>query len=360
MNKILYIVPSLSKYSGVSSVIMNYYNNIDKEEFKIDFLVMNKKDDSYELELDKNTSEIYYLKNRFSFLKISKLKMEVEEFFKNNNYDIVELHAPTFSFIFLKIAKKYNMPIRIVHSHSTIHSTNKVKNLLSILLNLNMKKYANKFFACSEKSGKYWYGKKLCDGDSYKLITNGIDIKKYNYDEKIRNELRKKYDIEDKFVIGFVGRISKDKNLPFFIEVMKELVKKDKRYVFLVIGDGKELDNIKLQSDSIKENVIFLGRCNDVNIQLNCMDLFVLPSKREGLPMVAVEAQMVGVDCYLSNTITEEVNIGNVKFIKLDKNKWVKEILNYKKQNNVLNRDKFNIDNCVKELEDVYHKYIME
>lgn len=359
--KILYIIHNVMKSSGVSTVIMNYYRKINKDKFQIDFLLMKKYEESYEEELKSNGSNVYYLKNEFSIINAKTLQKEVQSFFEEYKYDMVELHAPTFSFIFLKVAKKCNVPVRIVHSHSTVHSTNKIKNLLSIVLNINLKKYANKFFACSEKSGQYWFGEKICNSDSYKLITNGIDIKNYNFNEEIRNELRKEYNIDDKIVIGFVGRISKDKNLPFFIEVMKQVIKKDNRYVFLVIGDGSELEKIKLQSKEIEDNVIFLGRRNDVNKQLNCMDLLVLPSKREGLPMVAVEAQLTNLPCFLSNTITNEVNIGNTKFIKLDKKEWVKEILNFNiEDKKTVDREKFNIDICAKELEQVYFKYYKE
>lgn len=359
--RILYIIDNIKISSGVSSVIINYLRKINKEKFQIDFLLITKYEESYETELLKLGSKISYLNNKFSIKNIKNMQKEVEDFLKNNRYDMVELHAPTFSFIFLKVAKKCNVPIRIVHSHSTIHSTNKIKNLLSIILNVNLKKYANKFFACSEKSGKYWYGKKICNSNSYKLITNGIDIEKYDSNEKLRNELRKEYNIEDKIVIGFVGRISKDKNLPFFIEIMKEIIKKDRRYIFLVIGDGNELKKIKLQSKEIEDNIIFLGRRNDVNRQLNCMDLLVLPSKREGLPMVAVEAQLTNLPCFLSNTITKEVDIGNVKFIKLNKKQWKKEILSFNVEDKkVVNREKFNIDICAKELEKIYCSFYEE
>lgn len=356
--KILYIIGNVKKSSGVSTVIMNYYRKIDKTKFQIDFLLMEKYEESYEDELKQSGSNIFYLQNKFSMRNISSLQNETKLFLQENKYDIVELHAPTFSFIFLKSAKEAGVPIRIVHSHSTVHSTNKIKNLLSIVLNINLKKYANKFFACSEKSGLYWYGKKIVNSENYALITNGIDINQYKYDEELRTELRKKYNIENNIVIGFVGRISKDKNLQFFVEVMKNVIKKDKKYKWLVIGDGKELEEIKTKSKEIEENTIFLGRRDDVNKLLNCMDLLVLPSKREGLPMVAVEAQLTGLPCYLSDSITTEVDMGKTKFLKLNKKEWEKVILQFEKQDKIIDKDKFNIDICVKDLENIYCQYL--
>lgn len=348
----------MMRSSGVSSVIMNYYNNFNHDKFQIDFLLMKKYNESYEAELLNNNSNVYYLKASYSLKNILRLKKEINSFFKNNKYDIVELHSPTFSYITMKYAHKNKIPIRIIHTHSTTKSTNWIKNIINGILNFNLKKYANSFFACSEKSGQYWFGKKICNNDAYKLITNGIDIKSYNFDENVRNKLRKEYNIDNKIVIGFVGRISKDKNLPFFIDVMKEIIKKDKRYLFIVIGDGRELENIKLKSEEIKDNIIFLGRRNDVNKQLNCMDLLVLPSKREGLPMVAVEAQISQLPCFLSNTITNEVDIGGTKFLPLNKKIWVNEILKFKPNTIKIDKEKFNIEFCAKELENIYYELI--
>lgn len=354
MIKVLYVIDNMKISSGVSTVVMNYYRNINKDNIQIDFLLMSRYAESFEEELKQNGSNVYYLKNKFSIKQYGKLKKEIKDFFNNNQYDIVEIHAPTFSFLFLKIAKQCTIPIRIVHSHSTIHSSNKIKNFISYMLNINLKKYANVFFACSDKSGKYWYGKKTCKLDNYKVIKNGIDIEKFKFDKDKRNEIRKKYNIENNIVIGFVGRISKDKNLLFFIDVIKQIVKENNNYKFLVIGDGTELEKIKEKSAVIKDNIIFLGMRKDVNELLNCMDLLVLPSKREGLPMVAVEAQLTEIQCFLSDTITTEVDIGATKFLKLNKKVWINKLLQFNKKEVIIDRDEFNIEKCSKQLEKIY------
>lgn len=358
--KVLYITNNIRISNGVSSVMANYVRAINKENIQIDFLLIDKQEGSYEEELLQMGTKIYYLNNKFSIKNIKKMQNEVEEFFKKHQYDMVELHAPTFAFIFLKMAKKQNIPIRIIHSHSTMHSSNKIKNVLSILLNINFKKYANRFFACSKKSGKYWYGNKICKTNFYEIIPNGVDTSKYQFNEENRKKVREQYHIQDNLVIGFVGRISKDKNLPFFIEVLKELIRQDKKYKFFAVGDGPELENIKEMCKPIEKNVMFLGRRNDVNQLLNGMDLLVLPSKKEGLPMVAVEAQLANLPCYLSNTITNEVDIGNTTFLKLNKQDWVNAIKNFQKQAKEIDRKKFDINICAKELEKIYARYCKE
>ena len=138
---------------------------------------------------------------------------------------------------------------------------------------------------------------------------------------------------------------------------MKKLIKYNFQYKLVLIGDGLEMDKIKKKSLSIKENILFLGRKSNVNEILNCFDILLLPSKREGLPMVALEAQLTNIPCILSDTITTEVDIGNVEFLKLDKNLWCESIIRNRKINKT-NRNKFDIKYCTKKLEDIYVKYI--
>ena len=356
--KILYIIDNVKKGSGVSSVIMNYIKKINKESMQIDFLLMTEYKNSYKEELKQNGSNIFYCKNTFSIKNIKKIQKETENFFEMNKYDIVELHAPTFSFIFLKAAKKQGVPVRIVHSHSTIHSSNKVKNLLSIILNINLKKYANVFFSCSNKSGLYWYGKKICASDNYFIIKNGINKEKFRANNEMKKKYLNEYKLNDNFVVGFVGRISDDKNLPFLLDVMKDLVKINNKIKLIIIGDGDRITNFKKMTKEYEDNILFLGQRNNVNELLNCFDLLLLPSKREGLPMVVVEAQMTGIPCLISNTVTDEVNIGGCTFLELKKDVWINEILNFKKKKVNINKKIFDIDNCTLELEEIYKSII--
>ena len=354
--KILYIVKNMKTDTGVATVIMNYYNKIDKEKFKIDFFIITEFKDSYGEFLKQNGSEVYYAKNKYSLKNIKKMRQEFSDFLKKNKYDIIELHSTNFSYIFIHEAKKINIPIRIVHSHSTVHSANKFKNFVNICLNKDMKKDANIFFACSEKSGQYWYNKKICNSNSYYIIKNGIEMDKFIYKHNWENKLKREYNLEGYTVVGFVGRISKEKNIKFLNKIMNNVISKNRNFKFVIIGDGKELENLKKNTYKYKDNIIFLGMRKDVNKILNCIDLLLLPSKREGLPMTIVEAQALNVECYISNTITKEVDMGGTKFIKLNVRTWVKEILNYtnRKERLIIDRDKFDINICVKNLERIY------
>ncbi len=354
--KILYIVNNMMKDSGVSTVIMNYYRKINKSKYQIDFLLMKKYEETFEEELKQNGSNIFYLNEPISIKNRKTIQKYTEEILKNNKYDMVELHSTTYTFIFLKAAKKLEVPIRIMHTHSTIHSSNKIKNIISIFLNLNFKKYTNYFFACSEKSGQYWYNKKICNSNNYYIIKNGIEIDKFSYEYNLENELKRKYNLEGYTVVGFLGRLSKDKNIKFLSKIINKVVSQNEKFKFVIIGDGNELEYLKKHTFKYKDNIIFLGMRKDVNKLLNCIDLLLLPSKREGLPMSIVEAQATNVECYISNTVTKEVDMGATKFLKLNLKTWTKKILEFKSKKSKLeiDRSKFDINECAKSLEKIY------
>ncbi len=358
--KILYIVHNMACKSGVSSIIMNYYRNIDKTKIQIDFLLFKKYDSSYEEELLKNGSNVYYVDAKHKLFNYFKVKNKINSFFKNNKYDIIELHSPTLAYLVMKNAQKNNISIRIVHTHSTTMSSNKIKNLVNHILNYNLIEYSNVYFSCSKASAEYWYNSKTINSEKYYLITNGIDVEKYKYNESIAKNLKKELKLSKNKTVGFVGRISKDKNLIFLSKIIKKIIKKDKNIKFIFVGDGNELSLIQKKLKNYKSNVIFLGMRNNVNELLNAFDLLVLPSKKEGLPMVLVEAQANGLKCIASNTITNEVNVGNVKFIPLNQKKWESSILNtefnYKRKNPELY--KFDINICAKRLEQIYIELI--
>ena len=362
--KILYSVDSLSICNGVLSVAMNYSRNLNCDKFKIDFLVVNKiseGNDTYANEIKKYGGKIYKIGINYSLKNVLKIRKYIKKFYFKYNYDIVELHVPTLSYLLLRKGNfTKNKPIRIIHTHSSIKSANKVKNFINSVLNFNIKKYGDYYFGCSIDSGKYWFGNEIVKNSKFYVIPNGTNIEKYSFDSEKRQELRKKFQIEDKIALGFVGRISKDKNLDFIIDVIKKINNNNIK-LFLIGKEGnasKSIDKLLKGQDSIE----LLGFRKDTNELYNMLDCIVLCSKKEGLPMVAVEAQLNGLNCILSDTITKEVNIGLCEYILLDKNKWIEAINNIKALNirNCIDiqKKKFDIKANAKELEKIYDRIV--
>lgn len=128
----------------------------------------------------------------------------------------------------------------------------------------------------------------------------------------------------------------------------------------LLIGTGsleKKIKN-KVASMGIKDNVIFTGNIPNVNEMYSVMDIFILPSLYEGLPLVGIEAQFSGLPCIFSDRITSEVALNsNVSFIPLNKNYdyWCKKISSFrhKKRINKYYKD-YDIKYVKKQLEEYY------
>lgn len=127
--------------------------------------------------------------------------------------------------------------------------------------------------------------------------------------------------LENKYVIGTVGRLQPAKNPEYIIDIINECVKIDKECVLVHIGDGNLKDKInnKVEKLHLEDNVKMLGARTDISELMNAMDAFILPSLHEGFPIVLVEAQATGLRCYVADNITRDCNItGNVKYLPID------------------------------------------
>lgn len=324
--RVLHIVYNLSKRSGVSSFIMNLYRNTDHTKIQFDFLVMNPSDVSYESEIKKMGGTVFFVQSPLSIKTIFSSISQINNFFKNNadNYSVVHLHTVTTAFVTLRLAKKYGIKKRIVHSHSTIFSQNKLKNFMHHLLVINLKNYANVFWACSEKAGEFLYGKRFMRKENVKIIYNAIDCEEYKFNEIIRKEYRKFMGLTDNFVIGHVGRFDDIKNQTFLICSFYDVIQKKENAVLILVGIGPKLEEVKklVKDKGIEDRVLFLGYREDIYNIMQAIDIFVLPSIKEGLPVVAVEAQASGLECILSSSITREVNLGKIEYLDLEIGLW--------------------------------------
>ena len=160
------------------------------------------------------------------------------------------------------------------------------KNIVKNILRPFSKLYANKFFACTKHAGEWLFGKKIIERKELNVINNAIDLKKFEFNEKTREDLRKELGIkEDTLIIGHVGRFMKQKNHEFLIEVFKELIKKNDNSILMLIGQGPLLNDMKqkVRDLKIEDKVKFIGQVTDVEKYYNIMDVFLFPSIYEGL-----------------------------------------------------------------------------
>lgn len=189
--------------------------------------------------------------------------------------------------------------------------------------------FANRYLACSQLAAVWMYGKDLADSGKVTVINNAIDLSKYAFHPEKRKTLRKALGLGDEFVVGHVGRFMFQKNHAFLLDAFAAALKKKPHMVLLLIGDGTLRPKMeeKVQQLGIGAQVKFLGLRSDVQDLYNAMDLFVLPSHYEGLPVVGVEAQANGLSCLFSTAVTRETK--NAVFFDLSQGaeRWAEKIV---------------------------------
>ena len=280
---VAHIMGKWLRTDGVESVIMNYYRNIDKSKVQFHFICDEDSTDIPYEEIEKLGGKVIIVP---PYQKLFKYQKELYKIFKENSYKIVHSHINALSVFPLRIAKKAGVPIRIAHSHSTSNKKEWKKNIVKNILRPFSKVYANHFFACTKHAGEWLFGKKIIERKELNVINNAIDLKKFEFNEKTREDLRKEFGIkEDTIVIGHIGRFMKQKNHDFLIDVFNELIKKNENSILMLIGQGPLLNDMKqkVRDLKIEDKVKFIGQVTDVEKYYNIMDIFLFPSIYEGL-----------------------------------------------------------------------------
>lgn len=291
---------------GVEAVIMNYYEHIDKSQVQFDFVVHDNSPVDITEKVEAMGGKVYkvtpYTKNVFAFM------YDVYKIIKKNHYTIVHSNMNTLSVFSLFPAWMAGVPVRILHNHSTSVPSETKRNIMKMILRPFAKLFANKYFACSQLAAEWMYGKSSVESGKVTIIHNAIDLKKYAFDQDKRDRIRKELGIENKFVIGHVGRFMYQKNHEFLIDIFYELLKIRKDAILLMIGDGPLHNDVRDKIDKlgITAYVVDLGIRNDVNEWYNVMDVFCFPTRYEGLGMVVIEAEVNNLPSLVSDAVPNE------------------------------------------------------
>ena len=291
-------------YGGVEMVVMNYYRHIDRTKVQFDFFVLEGSSIPQREEIEKLGGRIFVVPK---YTHLIQYERAIQKKFKENRYQIVHSHMNTLSVFSLWGAKKAGVPNRIAHNHSTAGKGEIKKNLMKYALRPFAKVFPTELCACSQYAGKWIYGKSA----EFKVIPNAIELEKYRYNEEIRKEIRTELGIENKFVIGHIGRFCYQKNHDFLIDIFMAVCKKRTDAILMLIGEGELEERIKTKVHNLglDNKVLFLGKRVDTYRYYQAMDLFLLPSRYEGLPVVGVEAQAAGLPCVMSDIVTREIKI---------------------------------------------------
>lgn len=306
MKKILFVVHNLI-IGGVEKVCWEIVNQINKNKYHIDFLVAIDKNviQYYEPLLLEKGCKIYKggfildSKSRNCFLEYEKKLLQKE------HYDVVHAHMDFMNSRVLCVAKKWGVRNRISHVHTTevtINNSSFIQTALSKLkykfLQFLMRYYSTKMLGCSRSACNCFYG--TGKGD---VLFNGIDIHKYLNIQKLD-------DAEFQFIT--IGRIDKQKNPFFIIDIMKSLVKIDSKYKLFWIGNGQLYEQVRKRiiAYGLEENIDLIGATTDIMAYMEKSRYSLFPSLSEGLGIALVETQLSGIFTFYSDIIPQEANIG--------------------------------------------------
>lgn len=309
--RILIINTSLTGKNGISNVIFNYLRVVDHNVITFDYITKKEPEKFYIEEVERYGGHVYVLprdkknliKNFINYIRIVKA----------GKYHAVHIHTSSHTSVYeLIVTFLAGCKNRIVHSHNTECNSVIVHKLLTPVFRL----LCTHRLACGCDAGRWMFGT-----DSFTVLNNGVDTNIFAFNPDVRANMRIDHGKAD-IIIGHVGTFNKAKNQSFLVEVFNSLRKKNLNYKLVMIGDGAMREKVEEQvnSYSLSDSVVFTGNVDNVEDYLNMMDIIVMPSLYEGLPLTLIEQQANGLQCICSDSITNEVDkTGNLFFLPLNK-----------------------------------------
>lgn len=365
MTKVLHIALS-DNIGGIETFIFNLSAKIG-DEVEFYYVAKSALDKKYIQEL-KNTSacaNVYYYTSEMNVVGYINTLCKALD-----GCDVVHLHKNSLANIIPIIICLIKRKRMILHSHNTLPKVN--------WLIVKWMHYINRWFvgfldieriACSQKAGEWLFCPR-----QFEIIKNGIDIEKYMFNWKDRLEIRTKLGVADnELLIGHVGSLIEQKNHKYLLAIYEEIRKYNKNVKLLLIGDGplqKKIED-EIITNGWNDDVLCVKRTREVEKYLSAMDVFLLPSQYEGLPISAIEAQASGLHVGISNNVDHDVRITDrLHFFDVDKkniDKWVGFVLeNAGQKDNFVKHtreirlelfDKYNVINTINDLKKIYGKW---
>jgi glycosyltransferase involved in cell wall biosynthesis len=318
---------------------MKVFRNIDRNKIIFDFFVSDHKACYYDNEIKELGGRIFF--GEFKSIHPVKSFTKIFSTVKKESYQVVfRCTEHPIAYLDLLAAKLGGAKVMMVRSTNTSAGGGVVSNILAAIFRPLLNSISTIKIAPSSEAGIWLFGKKQMDFGKVRLLNNGIELDKFIFNQEIRDLVRQEFSLEDKFVVGHVGRFSAQKNHIFLLDIFSIVAKKRTDAVLMLVGQGELEDEIrrKIASLGLTSRVLFMGVRSDVNRLMMAMDLFVFPSRYEGMPNTVIEAQATGLSCIISDTITKEASItDHVKYISINEKAeyWAEAILSTPNLRNV-------------------------
>lgn len=320
MKNVLVLNTTGMGYEGISSVIMNYIENMDLSGISLNVAVVPTTKPEL-IERIEKIAAVHLLPQKKQDTK--GYMKELSKLLKSG-IDVFHIHGNSgMMFMEVMAAKRCHVKKIIVHCHNTTCDHLFVSNVLKH----PMKWFSDELVSCSEASGKWLYGK-----SRHTVLNNAINIERFAFNEAVRNECRNEFGVDGEVLFGHIGHFTEQKNHGFLIDIFAEIHKKNANTKLLLVSIGPKMDEIrkKVSELGLDDSVIFAGQRSDVDRIYQALDLFIMPSKWEGLPVVMLEAQAAALPLVVSDVITRDAECTDrVTYLSLEDSSenWAKTAL---------------------------------
>lgn len=300
---------------GIEAFLKNILLHINSVEFEIDIVAAQICESVFTEKLKACGIRFFELSGKIRSGKNIRL---FRRFLRERKYDVIHFNFyQGMSLYYVQIAKQEGVPVRIAHSHNTALRKScgqKVKYFLHLCGKNLFTSSATELWACSEEAANFLFKKSMLLKKGYRFIPNGIEVKRFELNSKLRQEVREELGVTaDTFVIGNVGRLCYQKNQDFLLEIFAEVVKQKPNSCLLIVGSGEQKKYLKEKAQRLEiiSKVIFYGVTDHIERLYWAMDVFAFPSHFEGLGIVAVEAQAAGLPVVCSEYIPQEAFVSS-------------------------------------------------
>lgn len=320
--RILHVIGIMNR-GGAETMIMNLYRNIDRTKVQFDFVENTEESGVFENEIMELGGRIFHCPH-FNRKNMLQYKIWWDTFLEEhkNEYSFVHGHIGSTAAIYLFSAKKHGIKT-IAHSHNVYGKFN-LNQTLYKTLSYPVRYMADYLFACSREAGFSRYGKNAV----FEVLPNAIDTKRFSYRFEKKKGLCQALEIGIKSKIyGHIGRFYEQKNHSFLLDVFHKILENEEDSYLILVGDGplkKQIEE-KAARLNIMDHIKFLGVREDIPDLLQCMDVMIFPSFYEGLPVTLVEAQCSGLQCLISDVISDEVVLVSALIFKMSLEKSADE-----------------------------------
>lgn len=337
---------------GAQTMVMTLYRAIDRNKIQFDFIVDCDTENIFAKEIQQLGGRIFRLP-KFNGRNYRQVRSAWNVFFANHpEYKILHSHVRSYASLYLPIAKSYGVKT-IIHSHNTSNGHG-IEAIGKMVLQYPLRFQADYFFGCSEIAGQWLFGRKVVQSDRYFMLKNAVDLDRFSYQQEVRKRIREELAVDDDtLLIGHVGRMNPQKNHHFLIDCFHEIAKGRENAKLILLGDGELREEISqhIARLELENRVLMLGVRENVEDYFSAMDCLVFPSLHEGLPVAIVEAQANGLKCFVSDTVTKEVQLSKlVQYLPIDQGvpAWVSAILDCEQQREDVSEQIKNCGFCVK------------